>query len=199
MTSGRFRNIFFLSCPEVGQTEPPPALAFSSVGHGVSMGQLTSGQLREKIVTKPTWDQLATKDKNQPGAGSALSWVSRRLAVVCLRQCRPECSFLELKKMAHHQNQKKSTCTAATAAAARHRSPQWRKHARLHGSYARRGGGLGAVGGAPSPQSPVPPPLPPHVGSFDSGLGAPRVTSRQQGSAKHSFDAQQCVYIFIDE
>ena len=50
-----------------------------------------------------------------------------------------------MKKMAHHQNQKKidmRRCAAATAAAARHRSPQWRKHARLHGSYARGGGRL---------------------------------------------------------
>ena len=36
--------------PEVGQTEPPsPALAFSSVGRSVAAGQLTSGQLRNKI------------------------------------------------------------------------------------------------------------------------------------------------------
>ena len=36
-------TILFLSCPEVGQTEPVPALAaFSSVCRGVSAGQLTS-------------------------------------------------------------------------------------------------------------------------------------------------------------
>ena len=98
-----------------------------------------------------TWGRL---EKNRPGAGSALNWVSRRLAVVCLRQCRPECSFLELKKMVHHQNQKKidlRRCAAATAAAARHRSPQWRKHARLHGSYARGGGGRRGGGAAVTP------------------------------------------------
>ena len=96
-------------------------------------------------------NDLGSARKNRPGVGSALNWVSRRLAVVCLRQCRPECSFLELKKMAHHQNQKKidlRRCAAATAAAARHRSPQWRKHARLHGSYARGGGGRSARWGS---------------------------------------------------
>ena len=39
-----FKHFFSVCCPEVGQTEPPPALAFSSVGRGVSAGQLISGQ-----------------------------------------------------------------------------------------------------------------------------------------------------------
>ena len=43
---------FFLGCPEVGQTEPPPALAFSSVGRVVSAGQLSSGQPRKKTSAR---------------------------------------------------------------------------------------------------------------------------------------------------
>ena len=148
-----FRETFSVCCPEVGQTEPPPALAFSSVGRGVSAGQLASpGQHTKKNLKtdlRSTSNGIKKKGlgsvrKKRPGAGAALGWVSRRLAVVCLRQCRPECSFLELKKWHTTKTKKKidlRRCAAATAAAARHRSPQWRKHARLHGSYARAGGG----------------------------------------------------------
>ena len=46
LTSRFFLKFFYVCCPGVVQTGPPPALAFSlPVGRGVSAGQLTSAQL----------------------------------------------------------------------------------------------------------------------------------------------------------
>jgi len=73
LTSGRFfAKLFSVCCPEVGQTEPPPALAFSSVGSGVSAGQLTSGKHTKKISLKKndlrSSGQLATELKIDLGS-----------------------------------------------------------------------------------------------------------------------------------